>query len=163
MGWWHNDYGLDDTELGGKLPTGTMFARVYPYLKPHRAAFLFAFCCSLLAVAMTLGQPLLLKRIIDVNVPGGDLRGLFYSSLGYLGLMVGSGLTNMVGTILLGRAGILAVNSIKRDLFSHFLDLGAIRRDFFFNLGYNFVAHLSSKPSARWYQVPHNNVFFQSA
>jgi len=126
MGHWHDDYGMDDTELDSRLPSGTMLARVYPYLRPHLGSFLLAFSFSIAAVIMTLGQPLVLKRIIDVNVPAGDLHGLFRSSMAYLGLMVGSGLVSMAATVLLGKAGILAVNGIKRDLFAHFLDLGVL-------------------------------------
>jgi len=124
--WWSDHHGMDDRELDSRLPTLEMLRRVGPYVRPHRGAFLVSFALSLAAVAMTLGQPLLFKRIIDVNVPAGDLHGLFLSSLGYLGLMIGSGIATMAATILLGKAGVMAVNTIKRDLFAHFLKLGML-------------------------------------
>jgi len=124
--WWSDHHGMDDKELDSRLPTLDMLRRVMPYIRPHRWAFLLSFSLSLVAVAMTLGQPLIFKRIIDVNVPAGDMQGLFRSALAYLGLMIGSGLATMSATIMLGKAGVMAVNTIKRDLFGHFLRLGLL-------------------------------------
>ena len=62
---------------------------------------------------MSLSQPLVLARIIDVDVPAGELSGLVRSALLYLGLMLGMGLATMGSTILLGKAGVMAVNAIK--------------------------------------------------
>ncbi|MDP6418242.1 MAG: ABC transporter ATP-binding protein [Candidatus Krumholzibacteria bacterium] len=124
--WWHDSHGLDDKELQGRLPTWDMLRRVAPYVREHRLAFGVSFLLSLVAVAMTLGQPLLFKHIIDVDVPSGDLSSLFRTALAYLGLMIGSGLATMSATVLLGHAGVEAVNGIKRDLFRRFLDLGLL-------------------------------------
>ena len=124
--WWSDHHGMDDRELDSRLPTLEMIRRVGPYVRPHRWAFFFSFALSLVAVGMPLGQPLIFKHIIDVNVPAGDLQGLFYSAMGYLALMIGSGLATMAATIMLGKAGVIAVNTIKRDLFSHFMRLGLL-------------------------------------
>jgi ABC-type multidrug transport system fused ATPase/permease subunit len=44
----------------------------------------------------------------------------------YMGLMLGMGLATMGSTILLGKAGVMAVNAIKRTLFGHFFRLGVL-------------------------------------
>ena len=91
----------------------------------HRLSFALAFGLGLIGVALTLGQPLVFKRIIDVDVPGEDMRGLALSALAYFGLMLGSGLAGLASTILLGKAGVMAVNAIKRTLFGHFFRAAA--------------------------------------
>lgn len=122
--WWDRDG--SDLDEAGRLPTWEMFRRLHPYVRPHLAAFLTAFALGLVAVALHLGQPLVLRHIIDVDVPGGDRGGLFRSALVYLALMVGMGLATVVSSILLGKAGVMAVNAIKRSLFAHFFRLGVL-------------------------------------
>lgn len=122
--WWDRD--SSDLDEAGRLPTWEMFRRLHPYVRPHLAAFLTAFALGLVAVALHLGQPLVLRHIIDVDVPGGDRGGLFRSALVYLGLMVGMGLATVASSILLGKAGVMAVNAIKRSLFAHFFRLGVL-------------------------------------
>ncbi|MBN2170027.1 MAG: ABC transporter ATP-binding protein [Candidatus Krumholzibacteriota bacterium] len=123
--WWdHED--LNEQETQERLPTLDMFRRVWPYVRPHRLSFGAAFFLGLVGVAFVLGQPLMFKRIIDVNVPAADLRGLLLSALAYLGLMIGAGLANMASATLLGKAGVMAVNAIKRNLFAHFFRLGVL-------------------------------------
>lgn len=122
--WWDRD--SSDLDEAGRLPTWEMFRRLHPYVRPHLAAFLTAFALGLVAVALHLGQPLVLRHIIDVDVPGGDRGGLFRSALVYLALMVGMGLATVVSSILLGKAGVMAVNAIKRSLFAHFFRLGVL-------------------------------------
>ena len=122
--WWDRDD--SDLDEQGRLPTWEMFRRIHPYVRPHLTAFFLAFGLGLVSVALHLGQPLVLRHIIDVDVPGGDLGGLFRSALTYLGLMVGMGLATVVSSILLGKAGVMAVNAIKRSLFGHFFRLGVL-------------------------------------
>ena len=122
--WWERD--SSDLDEAGRLPTWEMFRRLHPYVRPHLAAFLTAFALGLVGVALHLGQPLVLRHIIDVDVPGGELGGLFRSALLYLGLMVGMGLATLTSSILLGKAGVMAVNAIKRSLFAHFFRLGVL-------------------------------------
>lgn len=123
--WWHEDApeAADEQE---RIPTWEMFRRIHPYIRPHRLAFMAAFVLGLAGVALHLGQPLVLRHIIDVDVPAGSLGGLFRSALLYLGLMLGMGLATLSSTVLLGKAGVMAVNAIKRTLFGHFFRLGVL-------------------------------------
>jgi hypothetical protein len=60
---WSDSYGLDDNELQGRLPTLDMFRRIHPYIRPHRVSFGIAFLLGLVAVGMSLSQPLVLAHI----------------------------------------------------------------------------------------------------
>ncbi len=123
--WWHDD-DANAVEEQERLPTLDMFRRIHPYVRPHRLSFMAAFVLGLAGVALHLGQPLVLRHIIDVDVPAADLGGLFRSALIYLGLMLGMGIATLSSTVLLGKAGVMAVNAIKRTLFGHFFRLGVL-------------------------------------
>ncbi len=120
--WWH--HGGDEDEESNRLPSWTMLKRIYPFLRPHLASFSLAFVLGLISVAMILGQPIVLKQMIDVDFANKDSDGLFRSASIYVALLVGGGIAGGGATVLLGRAGVLAVNRIKRVLFDHFLTLG---------------------------------------
>ncbi|MEM7260929.1 MAG: ABC transporter ATP-binding protein [Planctomycetota bacterium] len=120
--WWH--HAEDDEDQESRLPSWTMLRRIFPFVRPHLKSFIFAFALGIFGVAMILGQPIVLKRMIDVDFAAKDTSGLFRSAGIYLALLVGGGVASGAATILLGRAGVLAVNRIKRVMFDHFLTLG---------------------------------------
>jgi ATP-binding cassette subfamily B protein len=120
--WWERDNEVEPE--AGALPTWTMLRRVHPYVKPHLPVFGLAFLLALAGVALTLLQPVIFKRIVDVDFPAKDLGGLMGSASVYLALMVLGGLTSGLATVLLGRGGVDVVTVIKRDLFAKALSLG---------------------------------------
>jgi len=122
--WYDDDKDFTHDESQDTLPTWQMLRRVHPYVRPRLGAFLAAFALALVGVAMILGQPLIFKRIVDVDFPARDIGRLMRSSLAYLGLLVGGGLANGAATVILGRSGVEIVNSIKQDLFDKALSLG---------------------------------------
>jgi len=122
--WWDNDIGTEEQESSTTLPTMQMLQRIHPYVRPHLPVFALAFGLALLGVAMILMQPVIFRKIIDVDFPSGDLRLLMRSSLAYFGLLTGGALATGTATVVLGRSGVEVVNRIKRELFSHIMGLG---------------------------------------
>jgi ATP-binding cassette, subfamily B, multidrug efflux pump len=122
--WWDHDDDFTQPESADTLPTWQMLRRVHPYVRRHLPAFGLAFLLALIGVAMILGQPLIFKRIVDVDFPSGDLDRLMRSALAYLGLLVGGGVATGAATVILGRGGVEIVNRIKQDLFDKALSLG---------------------------------------
>lgn len=120
--WWERDNEIEPQ--AGALPTWSMLRRVHPYVRPHLPVFLAAFLLALLGVGLMLLQPVIFKRIVDVDFPAGDTGGLLRSALAYLGLMAGGSLAGGLATVMLGRGGVDVVNVIKRDLFAKALALG---------------------------------------
>jgi ATP-binding cassette subfamily B multidrug efflux pump len=120
--WWDRDN--ETEEQAGALPTWSMLRRVHPYVKPHLPMFSLAFLLALAGTGLILLQPVVFKRIVDVDFPALDAQGLLRSAMVYLALMVLGGLFNGLATVLLGRGGVDAVNTVKRDLFAKVLQLG---------------------------------------
>jgi ATP-binding cassette, subfamily B, multidrug efflux pump len=120
---WDDERDLEGDQKG-RIPTFAMLRKIHPYVKEHLSLFALAFLLALVGVSMILAQPVIFKRIVDVDFPSGDLSSLMRSSLIYLGLMVGGALSTGLATILLGRTGVEVVNRIKQDLFARLLSLG---------------------------------------
>lgn len=106
------------------MPFRTLVRRIWPFIRPQRNALLLALVLTVAGAGLSVLLPLLLRRIIDVDVPGGRLPALLRDACLYLGLIIGSNAINAGAAILLGNAGVTAVSSIKRHLFSHLLSLG---------------------------------------
>jgi len=118
------DNSNQEHEGPGRLPTFAMLKKIHPYVRQHLGIFGLAFFLALLGVGFILAQPLIFKRIVDIDFPSGDPFQLMRSSLMYLGLMAGGALATGLATILLGRTGVDVVNKIKQDLFARLLSLG---------------------------------------
>jgi len=69
-------------------------------------------------------QPLILKRIIDSDIPAGDFHALAWSAGLYLLTMILSAIFGFYSNWMAQKAGIFAVNDLKVSLFSHTLSLG---------------------------------------
>ena len=121
---WDDDSGFEEHEAPPRLPTLSLFRRVWPYLRPHRWAFLGALLLTLVGVCLVVLQPMIFRLIVDKDFPSGDVSSLLRHASLYLGLMVAGGLVSAAATILMGRTGVLVINRIKRVLFTHFLSLG---------------------------------------
>lgn len=116
---WH-----DSSDEDTRLPSWTLIKRIFPYVRPYRWSFSFAFLIGLSSVVLILQQPIVLKKVVDENLLGDSPDGLWENAALYLALLVGSSVCGASASIILGRGGVLAVNQIKRSLFDHFLALG---------------------------------------
>ncbi|MFA7331529.1 MAG: ABC transporter ATP-binding protein [Candidatus Delongbacteria bacterium] len=120
--WWDRD---NETEAqAGALPTWGMLRRVHPYVRPHLPRFGLALLLALAGVGLMLLQPVIFKRIVDVDYPAKDMGGLLTSVGVYTALLALGTLFSGLATVLLGRGGVEVVNVIKRDLFAKALALG---------------------------------------
>ncbi len=121
--WWDDDP-HEEQEADHRLPTREMFVRVWPFLRPHRWTFLAALLLTLVGVSLVLAQPVIFRLIVDHDFPEKDLQSLLRHASIYLGLMIGGSAISALATVLMGRAGVLVINRIKRVLFGHFMGLG---------------------------------------
>jgi len=101
-----------------------IFRRIFPFIRPYRKLFVIALLLSLAGVIFVLLQPLILRQIIDKDIPSGQFSQVLRSSLFYLGTMAGSACVAFFGHWLAQKAGVFAVNDLKGKLFGHLLDLG---------------------------------------
>lgn len=122
--WWHDEYGEDIEDQSRSLPTGEMIRRVLPFLRPYMRTFVFSFLMALGGVGLLLWQPVILRQIIDHDIPSRVFGNVRKSGLLYLSTMIISTITGFFSSWLLMKVGIGAVNDIKQKLFNHMLTLG---------------------------------------
>jgi ATP-binding cassette subfamily B multidrug efflux pump len=121
--WWDDDFSLDDDQ-DKTYSFKEMVSGVYPFVKPYGRTFIYALIWALFGVLLVLIQPIILKRIIDQDIPSGDFSGLVKSATLYLITMVLSAVFGFYSNWMAQKAGIFAVNDLKSSLFSHVLKLG---------------------------------------
>ncbi len=121
--WW-NDYPDDFDDESTSLPTKEMLRRVLPYIRPYKRIFIVSFFLALLGVGLVLLQPVILRHIIDSDIPSGEFNNLARSGLLFLGVMVVTSIAGFFSSWLLQKAGVRAVNDIKLEVFGHLLSLG---------------------------------------
>lgn len=122
--WWdQDDDQFEDTDAA-TLPAREIFRRIFPFIRPYWKLFVIALVLSLAGVAFVLIQPLILRQIIDNDIPSGQFKNVLRSGLFYLGTMAGSALVAFFAHWLAQKAGVFAVNDLKGKLFAHLLKLG---------------------------------------
>jgi len=121
--WWDDDFSLDDDKTK-TYSFKEMVLGVYPFVKPYNRTFIYALVWAFIGVLLVLVQPLILKNIIDKNIPESDFLGLVRSASLYLVTMVLSAVFGFYSNWMAQKAGIFAVNDLKSSLFSHVLKLG---------------------------------------
>ncbi|MGI5876922.1 MAG: ABC transporter ATP-binding protein [Dethiobacteria bacterium] len=91
----------------------------WKYLKPHCPNLFASLVAALLVSACTAAGPYLIKEAIDRYIADGDLRGLTFVTLLYIGVNGISWLGSYWQSYLAGAAGEKIIYNIRRDLFVH--------------------------------------------
>jgi len=121
--WWDDDFSLDDDNTK-TYSFKEMVLGVYPFVKPYNRTFFFALVWAFVGVILVLFQPIILKHIIDSDIPSGNFKALAWSAGLYLLTMIFSAIVGFYSNWMAQKAGIFAVNDLKVSLFSHALKLG---------------------------------------
>lgn len=106
-------------EQEGQAFNGRMALRLLAYLRPHRLRMAAAFGLMLVASALTLTAPYLMKIAIDQNMAQGDVPGLIRTSLLLAGTFVGLYLTSAGEQYLLSWVGQRVLATLRAKLFRH--------------------------------------------
>lgn len=120
---WDDDFTPDDDNIK-TYSFKEMVLGVYPYVRPYKRIFLYALAWAFTGVLLVLVQPLILKHIIDQDIPNKDFSALAWSATLYLFTMIFSAIVGFYSNWMAQKAGIFAVNDLKVALFSHALKLG---------------------------------------
>ncbi|MBT3254002.1 MAG: ABC transporter ATP-binding protein [Candidatus Marinimicrobia bacterium] len=121
--WWDDDFSLDD-DNAKTYSFKEMVRGVYPFIRPYNRTFFFALVWAFVGVILVLFQPIILKHIIDSDIPSKNFTALACSAGLYLLTMVLSAVVGFYSNWMAQKAGIFAVNDLKVSLFSHALKLG---------------------------------------
>ncbi len=106
------------------VPTTSVVKRILPYFRPHLGTLAFAVVTLLLATAVHLTRPLILREIIDVAVPAADLEHAVRLVLAFVACLAVGGVAMYARMLLLARMGATIIATIKRQAFSHIVHQG---------------------------------------
>jgi len=121
-------YEIDEQRLEGEpegrhLPLAEMLRRILPLFHPYRFAIALAALFLLVSVAAELGGPLIVRHLLDKDIPNGDARGLLIRALAYVLLFaVGMGAA-YAQIVLVARSGLRIVTGLRQRVFAHLLSL----------------------------------------
>lgn len=124
---WDDD-GHEEEGYIRRLSVAEMFRRIAPRLRPHRAPLLGAMALMLVSVGCELASPLILRRVIDHDIPegvrSGNIGGILSTALLYFAVFMTGTWSGYWQTITVTRLGLTMVTRLKRDTFEHLLTLG---------------------------------------
>jgi len=103
----------------GKIYNRRVVKRMLVYLRPHIKIMLVAFLAMLVASALTLLAPYLLKVALDTHIAQQDWSGLLRISLLSLAAYIGLYLATRVQQYLLSLVAQRMLGSMRADLFRH--------------------------------------------
>lgn len=110
------DFGV---ERDGRLFNSTVVLRMLGFLRPYRRQMILAFCLMLIASAMTLLTPYLIKVAIDDHIAQNDGPGLIRISGFIAASFFGLFLATMGQRYLLSWVGQRVLSEIRDALFRH--------------------------------------------
>ncbi|MFH1145112.1 MAG: ABC transporter ATP-binding protein [Candidatus Eisenbacteria bacterium] len=114
---------LEDEPETRHLPLREMLGRILPLFRPHRTRVAVAAVLLLVSVAAELGGPLIVRHLLDKDIPGGDAQGVLMRALAYVMLFaVGMGAAYLQ-IILIARVGLQIVTGLRQRVFAHILNL----------------------------------------
>lgn len=122
---WHDidDTNLDDEPEVRHLPLRQMLIRVLPFFRPYKGTLIVAAFLLLVSTAAELGGPLLIRYVLDHQIPNKDISGIFLSGLGYA-LLFGVGMgAAYLQIIQVARVGLNIIAGLREQVFGHLLTL----------------------------------------
>jgi ABC-type multidrug transport system fused ATPase/permease subunit len=117
-----DDQSRDDPHVR-HLPAKELVRRVVPLLVPHRRALATGLGLLAVSVVAELSGPLVLRRLIDVEIAAGSRSGVLRSALAYAALFLTATVANYLQVTVLTRMGLSIVTELKNTLFRHLLGL----------------------------------------
>lgn len=112
-----------------RLSARALAGRIFARLRSERPALLGGIGLLLVSVAAELAAPLIIRRLIDHDIPEavrtGGFGGIAGSALAYLAIFLIGSITNYSGIVVVARLGLHMIARLKQDCFDHLLQLGA--------------------------------------
>jgi len=111
--------GLADEEVLGKAYDARLMRRLLGYLRPYATYVITAFFAIVVASALQLAQPYLIKLAIDRYIAAGDLSGLNRMALWFLGILVASFACEYVQTFAMQLTGQRIMFDLRMQIYRH--------------------------------------------
>ncbi len=116
--------GLDIGNIDRKEVDFSHLPKLKQFVIPFKWYLLFALALAIgISLIGTVG-PLLVRRVIDVDIPSGDFDQVTKTALIYLGVMLGIEVLRVTQRYVMAWTGQNMLYSMRRELFIHLQDLG---------------------------------------
>lgn len=102
-------------------PAAAYYRQIFFYLSKEKWLFGLGLSALLLTIVSQLLPPLIIAHIIDKSIPQKDLADLMRYGVGFILVVVVSGLFSFAQTNFLARLGVKVITEFKRNVFSHLL------------------------------------------
>jgi len=122
--WWWDDFDHPDEEGYVRHQNIRALTRkLLPLLNMKKTVLVGAGVIILLGLAAEIAAPLILRHILDVDVPANDPDGVIRSSVLFAGLFIIAMICGYFGVVLMSHLGLTAVADLKNRLFAHLMAL----------------------------------------
>lgn len=120
---WYDGDLHDDPKAVRRLSLRQMCGRLWPLVKPHGGALIVSAFLLFAVVGAELGGPLLVRQVLDKDIPNGDRTWILIRATAYALLFaVGMGLAYLQ-VILMARTGLKIVTELRQQVFGHLMGL----------------------------------------
>lgn len=102
-----------------------LIKRIWPYIREDRAWLWVVVLMTPLGVLAGVAQPLLLKAGIDDHISVGDIDGLTWIAVGFVGIVIAGWLTGSLGFFALQRLSLRGLARLRAAIFAHVTEQGA--------------------------------------
>ncbi len=124
--WW-DDHHSEEGYIR-RLGVGEMLSRIAVRLRPELPQLGLGILLMLVAVAAELAGPLIIRQIIDQDIPnaidGADQGAIFRSAALFLAVFLVGSAATYVQILIVAKVGLRTIARLKQDLFDHLLHLG---------------------------------------
>jgi ATP-binding cassette subfamily B protein len=122
--WWMDETDEQGEDAGVRhIPLRQMLRRILPFFRPHTRTIAVAAVLLLISVAAELAGPLLVRQVLDQDIPAADTAGLLTRALLYGGLFVLGMAAAYAQVVIVSRIGLKIVTGLRQQVFAHLLDL----------------------------------------
>ena len=119
----------DDDRDVRHLPLRQMLTRIVPLFRPHRGTLVLAGLMMLIVVGAELAGPLLVRQVLDQDIPQGNGQGIIIRAVLYALLyVIGMGIAYLQ-VIVLAKMGLRIVTKLRQNVFAHVLSLSLAHFD----------------------------------
>jgi len=124
-----DDPRLDDEPQVRHFTLRQMLRRVAPLFRPHVWELVLATVMLFVVVAAELGGPLLVRHVLDRDIPSGDGKGIIIRAVSYAVLFaVGMGVAYLQ-VVLMAKVGLRIITELRQRVFAHVLSLSLAHFD----------------------------------
>src|SRR5437773_2180231 len=105
-----------------ELRLAAIVRRFGPLLAPHKRPVAAGLGLLVASIGADLAGPLVLQRLVDVDIPSGSARAVLGSAAIFLALFLVARAAGFAQVVVLARMGLAVVTRLKQTMFDHLLD-----------------------------------------